>query len=489
MMIPTKKYLANRLLVIAALLLVTISCEDLVRDPLVDKESGENITVLLLDRNFIKTKLLIWLVDAETNEPMEDVMLDIEFFGEEASNLITFGGEKPDVFSTDLGFFEVGYDPNFTVSSANPLEVTVIAHGEGYISAPLFLSYTNEGTKDVILRMNKLIPGKSFKIDPYNEPYDIFYNDVLNSEELRYIADISEQPTGTSYDYINLYVALSAGNLLCDNLYDEIAYEDYGVYYRSVGRDLNVIPPDEPVRTAQLIPSDFVFSSVLNSGNAECEVGLTVKIDRSDGKPGTGSFDYLLTFSNGNTQTGRITCSFPAEIVIEPIYYPVADPTVEIQLFGDVQYDISAPVSLGTPCGSTAEFTATPLNDLYTYKFITQYVCPDSPVGLALSITGQFMQTGSTDPWSTFEFVEGICELQLVEGVEYDFRVAIDDEYHTYSLPTDPAQLETFILEHQGDDYQVQELEITELENKTEVFAILEVSDNVCDKIGGNPRR
>jgi len=348
-MIRKKKYIASRLMVLVTLLIVTLSCEDLIRNPLVDKESGEDITVLLIDRNFIKTKLLIWLVDARTNEPLEDVEIDIEFFGENAKNLITFGGEKLDIFTTSLGFFEVGYDPNFEVSSANPLEVTIIAHGEGYVSAPRFLSFSKDGTRDVVVKMTKFDPGLPVKSEPFlNEPYDIYYNDVLNSDDLRFIADISGSPTGTSYEYINLYIPVVEGLLLCNNLYDEVAYSDYGVYYKSIPRDINLIPPDEPVRTAQLIPGDFVFSSVLNSGNAQCEEGLTIEIDRSDGRSGTGSFPYMISFSNGNIQTGRITCTFPASVLIDPIYYPIADPSVLVTLFGDSQYDMSDPVQLET---------------------------------------------------------------------------------------------------------------------------------------------
>ena len=336
--------------------------------------------------------------------------------------------------------------------------------------------------------MIRLVPGKPLKSGSFGEPFDIYYNDVLRSDELRFINDISTSPTGTAYEYISLYVTGIEGHLLCNNLYDEVAYEDYGVYYKSYSRDQNVIPPDLPIRETQLVGGDFVFSSVLNSGNAACEEGLTISIQRSDGRSGTGSFNYQITFSNGNTQSCRITCSFPSENLIEPIFYPTADPSVVIRVYGDAQYDISDPVSLSTPCSALAEFVANPKSNLHTYKFITQYLCPGSPVGFALSISGQFRKSESMDTWTSFEFVEGICELELAAGDDYEFRVPIDGEYQYYTLPTDPAKLEDFLKENQGDDYQIRELTITTLEDLTVIFALVEVSDEVCDKIGG-PRR
>jgi len=483
-MITKNKYLIGRTTVIVLLLLIVCSCEDMFKDPLKDKESGEDITILLLDRNFIKTKLQFWFVDSETDMPIEDELIELELWGDNIGNLITFSGEKPQKFTTDLGFLELAYDPNFVVDKNNPLEFTVVAKGINLISAPQFLSYTQDGTKDVVIKMIRLIPAKSTKMDPFVIPFDIYYNDVLHSGDLRFVADIRRLPTGTPYQYLNLYMSNIDGTILCNNLHDEVAYDDYGVYYNSFLRGLEVLPPEIPVRTAGLVAGDFVYATVLPSGNASCEEGLLFRVSRADGAPGTGNFNYLITFSDGNTKDGRITCSFPSEILIEPIHYPVADPSVVVQIFGDAQYDISNPVTLASPCSGIAEFTVIPKVNLKTFRFITQYICPGSPIGLALSTTGQFRKTDSGDSWTTFEFVEGICELQLDEGADYDFRVAIDDDYFEYTLPTDPSLLEEFLVEHAGDDYQVRELTITPDNGVIEVIAILEVSDEVCDKIG-----
>ncbi len=477
-------------LILILIVIAAFSCEDMFNDPLKDKDTGDDITVLLLDRNFIKTKLLIWFVDAKTNEPVEDELIELQIWGTNAGRLITFSGEKPDVFTTDIGFLELGYDPNFEIDKNNPLEITIMATGERAISAPQSLSFTTEGVKDVIIKMNRTIPGQSSKSGSLGEPFDLYYNGSLNSPDLHFVTDISSSPTGTGYEYLNLYATLAAGGILCNNLQDESLYDDFGIYYNSPSSGFSIVPPSLPVREAQLASGDYIFSTILKSGVDQCENGLTIRVDRADGEPGTGSFSYLITFSTGDTKSGQISGSFPMEHLIEPIYYPEADPSVMVQIFGDSQYDFSGPVNLPSPCGGIAEFTASPKSNLRTYKFITQYICPDNPIGFALSINGQFRKSESIDPWTSFQFVEGICELELVEGSDYDFRVPIDGVYQNYTLPTDPALLEDFLQENQGADYQIKELSITTLETKTEIFAIMQVSDEVCQDLnaGGNRR-
>lgn len=473
----------SQLILVLSLLLATTACEDLFKNPLKDKNTGDDITLLILDRNFINTKLLLKFVDAKTDEPFENEAVEIQLWGDNANRLITYSGAKPEVFSTDIGFLELGYDPNFVVSKDDPLTLTLMAVSESAISAPMYLSYSTEGTKDVIVKMSKLVPGKSSKTGTAGEPFDISFNEVVNSSDLSFVTDLSASPTGTAYQYINLYTTLGPGSLLCDSLKDEPLYDDYGIYYTSAATGASLVPPSLPVKEVQLAASDFVFSTILKSDIVKCESGLTMLIDRVDGDPGTGTFSYLISFSNGDTKSGQVSGTFPIEHLIEQIYYPEADPSVSVQIFGDAQYEVSGTVNLASPCGETAQFGVSPKEDLHTFKFINQYICPGNPIGFALSVNGQFRIAESTGVWSSFEFVEGICELELVNGADYEFRVAIDDEFLYYTLPTDSGQLETFLQDNQGDDYSIVELTFTESEGMTEVFTILEVSERICEEL------
>ena len=470
-----------RLSAIASLVILA-SCSGLFRDPLTDKETGGKLTVLLMDRNFIRTTITVRLEDFATGASLEGEAVEVRFSGADASGLITFSGNRATTFSTSSGFVEAGYDPNVKLDAANPLDITVFAISQHYISAPQFVSYTQEGIKNLVIRMIRKASGKSATTGGFSEPYDLTFNGVRQSTELSFISDISSLPTGTDWSYLNLYESKAAGTMACNNLRDAIFYNDYGAYLVLMS-GTSLMPPSTPTKGALLQAGDFVYTAVLKSGIEKCGTGLTVHVGRSDGLPGTGVFNYVITFSNGDVQTGQVTCSFPSDNLIEPVYYPGADAAVTVDLSGDMQYDMSAPVYLLDPCGATADFTATPKSSLMAYKFITRYTCPDSPVGMGLSVAGEFRRTGTSDPWTSFEFTEGICTLLLQANADYDFRVNIDGEYHNYMLPTDITRVESYLNEHQNEDYQMVSLSIVPTETLITISADVQFSQGICDKL------
>jgi hypothetical protein len=475
----------SRLMIIAGtigLLVSASGCSGLFRDPLEDKETGDKITVLLMDRNFIKTKLVLRLQDMN-GSTIDSEEVEIRFIGTDASNLITFSGYKQSNFLTRTGLIEIGADPNIPVNDQNPLEFTIIANSQNYISVPQFVSYTGEGVKNLTIRLNRKSLGKSLSGGAFSEPFDISFKGVLNSTQLEFMGDISGSPTGTAYEYINMYSTADNGNLVCSNLKDNVLYSDYGVYYFGPVSGSSLLPPAAPSRNASLFAGDFVYSSVLRSGVMKCQTGLTIHVEQAGDETGTGVFDYLITFSDGTTQSGQITCTFPSDNLIEPIYYPGADASVSVLLSGDAQFDMSAAINLATACGSRAEFVATPKSSLKSYKFITQYSCPDTPVGMGLTIMGEFRKEGSSGEWTFFEFIEGVCELQLEPDASYEFRFNIDGEYHSYSMPTDPAKVESYLTERQNEDYRLRSLTVTSAESLVTIRADVEFSQGVCDKL------
>lgn len=460
-----------------------MACKDMFKDPLKDKETGDDITVLLMDRNFITTKLVIRLEDLSSQQVVSNEPVEVRFSGADAANLITFGGNKQTVFTTSTGFVEVGYDPNMVINTQNPLELTVVASGANYISAPQFVSYTSEGIKDLTIKMYQKSTLKSAKIGSFDEPFDLSFNGQIQSPNLIFIADASGSPTGTAWEYRNLYSAKTSGTILCSNLKDNIAYSDFGAYYFNPSGGASLMPPSTPVKSAGLQSGDFAYSAVLRSGMTKCTNGLAIQVDRAGAAPGTGVFDYLITFSNGKTMSGKISCTFPSNNLIEQIYYPTSNSAVKVELFGDMQYDISPSVNLSSPCGMTASFTATPKNGLKTYKLITRYSCPNSSVGMGLSVIGEFRKKGTTDRWTSFKFIEGICVLQLVANADYEFRVNIDSDYYTYFLPTNPDKVKTYIQDNTSTDFKFRNLTINTTDTEVSITTDVEFSQVVCDII------
>lgn len=468
---------------IMILILGMIACKDMFKDPLKDKETGDDITVLLMDRNFITTKLVIRLEDLATQQVINNEPVEVRFTGADAANLITFGGKKQTIFTTSSGFVEVGCDPNVAINSQNPLELTVVANGTNYVSAPQFVSYTSEGIKDLTIKMYRKSTLKSAKIGSFDEPFDLSFNGQLQSPNLLFIADASSSPTGTAWEYRNLYSAKTSGTISCSNLKDNIAFSDFGAYYFNPSGGASLMPPSTPIKSAGLQSGDYAYSAVLRSGMTKCTKGLTIHVARANGATGTGVFDYLLTFSNGKTMAGKISCTFPSDNVIEQIYYPTSNSAVKVELFGDLQYDISPAVTVSSPCDMTASFTATPKSGLKTYKLITRYSCPDSSVGMGLSVIGEFRKKGTADKWTSFKFIEGICVLQLVADADYEFRVNIDSEYYTYFLPTNPDKVKTYIQDNTSSDFRFRNLTINTTDTEVSITTDVEFSQVVCDII------
>jgi hypothetical protein len=480
-MLIHSKYKIFTLLVVLFFVSGIIACKDLFKNPLEDKETGDKVTLLLLNRDFITTKIVIRLEDLLNQQLITSEPITLQFSGTDASNLITFGGKKQTTYTTSTGYVEIGYDPNQTISTQEPIELTVIASNSSYISAPLFLSYTSEGTKDVAITMYPISTLKSAKIAGFNEPYDISLNGQLQSPSMQFLADISAQPTGTTWVYRNLYRLSSNGTVACSNLKDNFAYTDFGIYYFNGANSL--APPASPTKNVSLQSGSFVYSAVQPSGKLKCDKGLKIHIASADGKSGSGSFTYQLTFSDGSVKSGRITCSFPSDNMVEQIYYPSTNQAVKVELFSDLQYDVSSAVNVATVCDGTANFTVTSKSGLKTYKLVTRYSCPDSNVGMGLSIPGEFRKKDSSDPWTTFQFVNGICLLQLTAGQDYEFRVNIDSKYHSYILPTDPAQVASYLTNSNSTDFKFRNLEITDTSSQVTISCDVEFSQIVCDEI------
>jgi hypothetical protein len=457
-------------------------CKDLFRDPLVDKETGEDITVLLMDRNFIDTKLVVHLQDITTGSAIDNEAVEIKFSGDDSSNLITFGGNKQTTYNSAAGLVEVGYNPNIEVSSQNQIELTVVATSQNYVSAPQFLTYATKGIKDVVIKMYKKTTLKSAMTEAFGEPYDIYFKGQLQSTDLQYLADISSSSTGTAWEYINLYSAKTSGQLLCENLKDKNLYADYGAYFYNPSGGTSLLPPNTPVKNTVLNQGGYAYSAVLRSGLSKCENGLTIHVERANNAGGSGVFDYRITFSDGKTKTGKISCSFPSNNLIEQVYYPSNSPAVKVELFGDAQYNFSPEVNLSSPCG-TANFTAIPKNGLKTYKLITRYSCPESVVGMGLSVIGEFRKKGTTDSWTSFKFIEGVCELQLVADSDYDFRINIDGEYYYYNVPTNPDKVKAYLQDDSSPDFKFRNLSIISSETSVTITTDVQFSQAVCDLI------
>jgi hypothetical protein len=137
-------------------LFVTFSgCSSYLDNPLKDRETGEDINLLVLDFNFFDTPISVKLTDA-TDGSLVNVPATLQFTGENGNDIVTFTGEKRPEFSTSQGQLEVTVDPNVSISENTPLQFAVHVQAEGYSSVSKGFQFQSAGKKTIELKLAKI---------------------------------------------------------------------------------------------------------------------------------------------------------------------------------------------------------------------------------------------------------------------------------------------------------------------------------------------
>lgn len=133
---------------------ILTSCEDTFRNPMKDKETGEDINLLIVDFNFFKTHLTINLLDANTQERIS-VPGTISFSGKNGNDIVNYSGNRKSVYQLTEGQLELTADPNVKPSSSQPFEFSVSASAGGYNSLSKTVSFRSEGKKTIDIFLSR----------------------------------------------------------------------------------------------------------------------------------------------------------------------------------------------------------------------------------------------------------------------------------------------------------------------------------------------
>ncbi len=149
------KYRLFQLILLVTTLLIASSCRDLFDDPLTDKETGEDINVLIVDLNFFTTRVTYNLIDAADGS-LITTDAGISFSGKNANDIVTFGGLKEGNYSTSIGQLELTVDPNIDYSESDPFEFTVNVVAEDYLPMSKGVQFMEKGIKTVEIQLSKI---------------------------------------------------------------------------------------------------------------------------------------------------------------------------------------------------------------------------------------------------------------------------------------------------------------------------------------------
>ena len=142
-----------RILILMSVVLFT-ACEDYFVNPMKDKETGEDINLLIIDFNFFKTRMTYHLKDAKTGETIE-ADAKISFSGKNANDIVNYSGEKNQVYQTSQGQLELVTDPGVAISASSPFEFVVKAEIAGYNTLEKTVSIQSDGIKTIDLELLK----------------------------------------------------------------------------------------------------------------------------------------------------------------------------------------------------------------------------------------------------------------------------------------------------------------------------------------------
>lgn len=129
-------------------------CTEYFEDPLVDKNTGENINLILIDFNFFSTRITFKLEDAKDGSAIV-APAKITVSGKNGNDIVNFSGLKKPNFSLSQGVLELTADPGVAISTASPFEFVVTAEAEGYNTLVKGITFQSEGIKTVELMLSK----------------------------------------------------------------------------------------------------------------------------------------------------------------------------------------------------------------------------------------------------------------------------------------------------------------------------------------------
>ena len=473
-----------QIVAITAMAFTSNSCSDLLNDPLKDKNTGEDINLLLVDLNFFDTKIILKFQDFDTGELLTGQNITAAVVGNNADKFVNLFGEKKEMYETSSGIMELYLDPSYTFTGT-PIQLDVFAYSEpDYLSEPTSFEISEAGERTIVVKMidwsksapvlksamadatinveienndenikTKPIPGIDAngytKVVQYNYriPYDEYASTrstykTISDRYKKYADDNAENPSLASYylstsnRFLKLYNALPAPpttpdvKLTATNISVDEKTLDYWGFDNNKGKEVTLKGGEAAYTTYK-------------SNLEKCESGLTIKISCPDldagDKTSSADFKYKIEFSDGTELNGEIGGTFSdlstTGAKIEPIYYP-ANSKITVTLEENPQYTFDTPSQTNLdPCG-VATFVAKKKTGFTTFKFSTSYSCLSSSVALKYTGKGYVKNKTKNTGEEFFDLVAGQFTLNLIKGDQYELTVIIDSKAYSMNLDT-----------------------------------------------------
>ena len=217
------KHLTNKFRILLATLILSTAfpgCSDYLDNPLKDRETGEDINLLILDFNFFNTRMTLKLLDAASGKPVE-TDATVTFSGKNGADIVTFAGEKKQNHFTAQSQLELALDPNIPVSEDNPFEFAVNVQAEGYNTLTKGFQLRTEGKKTLELKLSKIADEENVNLDGELDYENGDTTIVFTAMDIPLLKSASKDSFRITYSFNWDDVALfkdANGNLLFENV-------------------------------------------------------------------------------------------------------------------------------------------------------------------------------------------------------------------------------------------------------------------------------
>lgn len=508
-----------------ATLFTTNSCSDVMNNPLKDKETGEDLTLLLLDLNFFDTKLILRFEDFDTGDLLVGQAITTSIVGLEADRFVTVFGEKKDEHTTSSGILELYLDPAYKFTET-PIELEVLSFSNPlWLSQPTSIEISEAGEVTVIVKMidwSKSAP----VLKSAMAGVTISVNQQGGTVKEK---NLNDAAGGNGYinliEYFN--VALGDPNAAMRSQY-KYMYDLYLDLYNQYGNQsllimaniwlnkLNALPappttPDVKLtatgisldentveywgfannkgKEVTLKVGEKIHTTYKRNNLSKCPSGLTIKVNAPELTAGdltsSSSFNYTITFSDGNTKSGAVSGSFKNlsenGSKIEPLYYPTGS-RVTVTLTGNSQYEFETPIQSNLdPCG-VVTFVAKKKINLVQYNFSVTYSC--AVAGLTYTGSGLFKNISKGTQPELFSLSTGGFSLRMVKGDTYELTVLIDNE--PYSMNVETNNIKGSLEGKSFDGNTIKSVIVTGNDADGYIVTIdVGLTDEICGKITG----
>ena len=495
------KITSYKYLLFSALLAILVAgCGDMLDNPLKDKETGEDINLLIVDFNFFDIRMTYKLIDVTTGETISN-NARVWFTGDNADDVVTYAGEKEAEHLTSLGQLELTIDPNIEASASSPINFTVHVEADDYQDFAQTIQISSEGTKTFELYLSPISGGdedviggeddgddsfifsvlglKSTQTEKaYSVNYSILKSDIINFKDengtplyasvAALMADYSNNPDGFLELTIDpktgfpgsaetvehdgslqtvLFQKLETGDLVSLSVGGRtVADLNGGVitqtcsYSNSPAPDLfgfAVLDNDSwKISSEAKVYTDLDISYILASASLDELCTTGATLNFASNANSSFSIDADIYNSEGQL---ILTRTFSGSFPESFVLENVPNTAATIQFRpNNPAFDSIDDLEIANLCSGTYEVDVDPAEGYNEYLVIMKALCTDNAsVAVAPTYSGEMRIKDSDDSWQGIDMNGGEVEILAKENEEYEIRLLWKDAWESTSFFTE----------------------------------------------------